>query len=154
MSDILLLPATWRWPVEVHISPLVSLVPPLWCPASRGEGKLAPATVHFGKNLFLNKTVFCCFLPRLFRLGNWELSKDAGEVPLSSWILVFVVLDLACLPLSCPKVGVLTEWDPIHWSLSLCLVLILFFRALYVLMHSNRPNTSTYFLVFLKCQWN
>ena len=118
---ILSLPATWRRPVEVHISPLVSLVPPVWCPAPRGKRKLAPATVHFGKNLFLNKTVFCCFPLRLFRLGgNWESSKDAGELPLSSWIL-FLFCRLR-FGLRCPLLsrGPSPQSELFHSSLSLC----------------------------------
>ena len=121
MSDILSLPATWRRPVEVHISPLVSLVPPVWCPAPWGKRKLAPATVHFGENLFLNKTVFCCFPLRLFRLGgNWESSKDAGELPLSSWIL-FLFCRLR-FGLRCPLLsrGPSPQSELFHSSLSLC----------------------------------
>ena len=120
MSDILLLPATWRWPVEVHISPLVSLVPPVWCPAPGGKRKLAPATVHFGKNLFWTKLFFVAFPSD--SLGWGELGIVEGCRRAAAELLDSLPFCRLRFGLRCPLLsrGPSPQSELFHSSLSLC----------------------------------
>ena len=76
----------------------------LWFPLSGvrprgGKGSWPQPPSILAKIYFWTK-VFCCFLLRLFRLlGNRESSRDAvpGEMPLSCWILFFVVFNWDCV---------------------------------------------------------